>query len=398
MCCHDVSLFYPGFDTFASECDSLELQQEDTAFVVKFTIAMSRFYPDEKERHKIVKSLLGAYILGTDLQKIDDMDSAITYNGGVAVIFETKNEVGTGGCDSYLETVANYVKTMNPRIQAKSSAPCFLIEIVGTHLAIYGAVYGGCVAVDRLTPGLWLAFQPNNRPAMERLARTLKALKRALGELDKYYRTVALQSVSHDPKFPCFCTYKTDEQEFTITYTEEIKNHVFRGTTNTGNKVVVKFVVKYGSDAHKACAKAGFAPRLLSDEQVTSRYRMVVMEDLGSDLGLQSLDHDVHEWLLQRCQQALKVIHNAGYCHGDFRENNILVVPTTDNKFKVDVRVIDFDWSGITGRTKYPLFMNHTDLQWHSTAYDGMPLLTEHDLHWLDKLSTRLGQFVCIDM
>ncbi len=63
------------------------------------------------------------------------MDAAIIYKGGVAAIFETKNEAGTGGCDSYLETVANYVKTMNPRIQAKSSAPCFLIEIVGTHLA-----------------------------------------------------------------------------------------------------------------------------------------------------------------------------------------------------------------------------------------------------------------------
>ena len=216
-------------------------------------------------------------------------------------------------------------------------------------MAIYGAVYTNTVCVDRMTPGLWLAFQPNNQPAMAQLARTLKALKVALGRLQQYYTN--LPDCDTHVQFPCFRKFKdeTSQQQQTeteIMYTAEIKNHVFRAKTDTDKNVIVKFVEKYGSDAHKACAVNGFAPRLLSDKQVTSRYKMVVMEDLEDATELRYSNASEKEWLLKRCEEALRKLHKSGFCHGDFRSNNILVINTVANV--KDIKIIDFDCSGRT--------------------------------------------------
>ena len=93
------------------------------------------------------------------------------------LIWETKNEVGVGGCDSYLEVLDYYIKLLPKAIRPGCPVPCFLIEIIGVHMAIYGPVYTDTVCVDRLTPCHWLTFQPHNHLAMEKLPKTCKALK-----------------------------------------------------------------------------------------------------------------------------------------------------------------------------------------------------------------------------
>lgn len=384
----DVSLFYPDFQKFVDECESLSLEKEDTEFATKFTIEMSRHYPDEEKRNECVKELLGKYLTGNVILSVEKMDGLVTHNGYAALIWELKNEVGSGCCDSYFEAIAYYLKVVGKgEVLKKCPAPCFLMEIVGTHMAIYGAVYTDTVCVDRLTPCLWLAFQPNNRSAMAQLAKTLKALKNALERLETYYRD--LPSADTQVQFPYFRKFEDiHQQETKITYTAEIKNHVYRAKTNTDKRVIVKFVERYGTAAHEACASKELAPQLLSVQQVTSRYKMVVMEDLENATTL--WDYLCHnrsdmDWLLRRCRKALEVLHKQGFCHGDFRPNNILVIPATNTNDK-DIRVIDFDWSGVTNSDTYPLFMNHTDLRWHETASDGKVLKEEHDLYLLEQL------------
>ena len=392
LCGADVSLFYPDFQTFVNDCESLSLDKDDTKFVTEFTLAMSEFYASEDKRNVEVQAILGKYLTGNIIHSVENTDGAVMYNGYPALIWELKNEVGSGGCDSYFEAIAYYLKLVNRSggVLKKCPAPCFIVEIVGTHIAIYGAIYTDTVVVDRLTPCLWLAFQPNNRSAMAQLAKTLKALKNALQRLQTYYDP-DLPSADAQAQFPCFREFDYEQQVTQITYTAEIKNHVFRAETNTGKRVIVKFVERYGTDAHKACAREGFAPQLLSVKQVTSQYKMVVMEDVENATTLWSYlrsNPNDKKRLLSRCKEALKALHEKGFCHGDFRSNNILVVPVNTNEN--DIQVIDFDWSGVanTDTCTYPLFMNHVNLQWHETASDGKVLKPEHDLYlW--------SQFTC---
>lgn len=81
--------------------------------------------------------------------------------------------------------------------------------------------------------------------------------------------------------------------------------------------------------------------------------------------------------MFRKCEDILEVVHNAGFCHGDFRENNILVSQNGT------VNVIDFDWAGKSTSTFYPCFMNHATLKWHESAQENMPLDPQHDLYWL---------------
>ena len=62
-----------------------------------------------------------------------------------------KNEVGSGGCDLFMDAVAYYHKNVDRRIIQTSNAPCSIVEIVGPQLAIAGAVMSDSILVDRKT-------------------------------------------------------------------------------------------------------------------------------------------------------------------------------------------------------------------------------------------------------
>ena len=401
MCTCDITLFY-DFDTFVCECESLSLKKEDTKFATQFSIAMSSHFSAETERNEEIKETLGEYLKGEQLHSVDNTDGAVVCKNYPCLILETKNEVGVGGCDSYLELVDYYIKLLPKSIHPGCPAPCFLIEIIGVHMAIYGAVYTDTVCVDRLTPCLWLAFQPHNHLAMEKVAKTFKALKGALNRLESYYSSFSDADAYQDEVqtvYPVFKTF-TDEQNNTheITYSSKLKDHVFRGKTTDTNvtNVIVKFVEQYSKEAHGILERVDLAPKLLCCQKATSRFYMVVMEDLANaqQLGsyIQNNENliECKRFLLKQCEEALKELHTNRYCHGDFRGNNILVVPS-NNAIGMDIRVIDFDWSGKADEDTYPYFMNHFDLRWHETASDGEVLKPEHDSYWLLQLRESLS-------
>ena len=230
---------------------------------------------------------------------------------------------------------------------------------------------------------------------MGELARTLKALRMALDELKAYYRKNVDGSPPKQGLGPFFRTYFDEHEgnDVEIEYTGEIKNHVYSGNTSTNKRVVVKFVERYGENAHKACSDAGFAPALLSCKRVTSRFYMVVMEELEDATVLttyiQQCNEEEKRLVIDQCDKALTALHSEGFCHGDFWTNNILVCKAED----IQIWVIDFDWSGKIGETTYPLFMNlnHVDIKWHQDASDGKPLRAAHDTYWLEKLKMDKG-------
>ena len=58
------------------------------------------------------------------------------------------------------------------------------------------------VCVDRLTPCYWLTFQPHNHLAVEKLAKTCKALKVALNHLESYYSSFTDADTYQDQVYP----------------------------------------------------------------------------------------------------------------------------------------------------------------------------------------------------
>ncbi|PVF98830.1 hypothetical protein CPB86DRAFT_704246, partial [Serendipita vermifera] len=62
----------------------------------------------------------------------------------------------------------------------------------------------------------------------------------------------------------------------------------------------------------------------------------------------------------------LEVMKEKKVVHGDFRPVNIMVREST-GETGLEVKVIDFDWSGICGEARYPLVRN-LEIEWPGRA------------------------------
>ena len=247
------------------------------------------------------------------------------------------------------------------------------MELVGPHFGIYGVIDTGThtackMQADMLVPMLWLVNQSNDLNAMTRIMKTFKALKNALVKLRGYYDLTPTKSV-----YPL--TFRQP-----LSYLSEVKRNVYRAVHNGGVNVIVKFVTRYGEDVHKFCSENGFAPELLFCKQVTLQYIMIIMKEVKGVTVTEYLQQNenndsVKVDVKNQCDKILKIMHASKYCHGDFRPSNLIV----DESCKLFV--IDFDWSGKAGLTKYPYFMNHCGIDWTDGANDGQLLQPDHDTH-----------------
>ena len=103
---------------------------------------------------------------------------------GYYLIFEAKNEVGKGQADVFMEAFSYHYHFNSKNL---SLCPCFIMELVGPHMQIYGMIRDETFQADMLTMPLWLDYQPNNYEAMLHCAKVFKALKSAVIKLEQYY-------------------------------------------------------------------------------------------------------------------------------------------------------------------------------------------------------------------
>lgn len=208
-----------------------------------------------------------------------------------------------------------------------------------------------------------------------------------------------------------------------VTYLAKITDE--KGTAHTPlDKVVVKFVGRYGKDVHKFLADKGWGPQLryfgnLRETTVSDEIRGA-MERTMSDLHLESnaIYMVVMDYIKARgdrpkdagaqIEEVLKQLHAKGYVYGDLREPNILF--DADGK----VKFIDFDWSGqydmrsgdekpSDGEQKeteetnsyegregryacYPLAMSRIETMWAAGMEPLQAIRPEHDREMLRKL------------
>ena len=381
-----VTLYYPGFAIFSHDCDTISVDRNDCAFALEICQKMCKFYAcdyDEKCRVKDFKDTFETY-LGCSVA-VNHKNIDISILPGPCVILKAKREVGATNCDSLVEAVSYYIQQVDKN-NLTSPRPCFLIELVGPHLIISGATIGKNVLIDRLTRPIWLVVQPMDSSEMVNIARVFKSLKKAIDELKRYYNNKS--TLSSYNGYPVFTTFRKDEQEYTIKYIKEIKPQVFegklQGPRNFEKEVIIKFTERYGKDVHHKLSQYSYAPELFYCEKFEeTRFFVVVMEKIPCSIDIDDFLKERPEFrdqIISKCSKALEIMRQNNYCHGDFRSSNILV------DSDANVKVIDFDWAGIEGETKYPYFMNHVNITWPETATDGANIHIFHDEYWLNKL------------
>jgi thiamine kinase-like enzyme len=145
---------------------------------------------------------------------------------------------------------------------------------------------------------------------------------------------------------------------------------MFKAVDNTSRQLCVKFVYRqYGEEPHRMLSQNKMAPELFDVSRIDGGPTMVVMEML--DNSWQTLfdfaqkearwkNPSVKSTIRKRLNEIVTKLEEGGFVHGDFRANNIMIRSGEEES----AMLIDFDWAGEDGKVHYPLFRNHTRIQW----------------------------------
>ena len=270
---------------------------------------------------------------------------------------------------------------------------------------------------------MWIGeATPREEGRLYRLARVFYALRLAVAALDDYYDQISKDEqipklVDNEPH-PRFFPYPTEFEEYTSNSSEaaqpnptkfEYINLPSKAATNVtfiaevespNRKLVVKFVERYGVEAHDLLASKGMAPRLLYCGHLDGKHdvrsgerraqdsikpgglyvgpiQMVIMDYIeGTTLDTRNPPKDTRAGI----QQAIRILHENGFVFGDLRAPNIMI--SGDKTY-----LIDFDWSGKEGEARYPLHLsNKVDWPKQPPQLELEPIIKGHDLYMFDRL------------
>ena len=187
---------------------------------------------------------------------------------------------------------------------------------------------------------------------MESVARCMWALKKCVKHLKTFYTELqmskstatAMDSIEQF-RFPYLNSVVIDgvADPVGIYYLSQVgKKLIFRAILQLPAgpaKIVVKFTKTYCEQAHRVCYDYGRgAPYLYQICQLPGRWIAIVMEDIQETRKF-SKESD-----LPQLRQLVDRLHGSNFVHGDLRLGNILI--SADR-----VCLIDFDWSGVRGRS-----------------------------------------------
>jgi hypothetical protein len=439
-----VALLEPIFNEFIDDCTNLSPTQPDHDFATGLAAASAEFYKNEENRRQALLQVfdnhglrIKASQIGPGSAKTDaDYDVGEGDSKSKALIVEIKNDTTNG--DPVMQVSHYYNRSFSAREEVvaakKSIFPCLGMYLQGTatvctlsssNLATIGAAasFFGMVWTDRphIQPlGILLRMDehPGDIEHHENLARALGACKKAVAKLEIYYEQGLPDASPPLPRietlegllFPRYTTYKLltsegepvkPEREMTLTYrapyTEgsgsQNKNCfrsklVFEARDNDNNHLCIKFVKRYGKEAHIQFAEHTLAPRLLGFREIGGGWKMVVMDYLsnpyfrGGDLCDKKISSNT---VRKAIKEQLQVMHRLGYVHGDVRNPNLMIKLDDDEKSLVDLKLVDFDWAGKEGEVRYPHNLN-TRVKRADDALSSRKIRAEHDIFMIDEL------------
>lgn len=291
--------------------------------------------------------------------------------------------------------------------------PVFLIGILGPYISVGGAVFADRLISQRLTDYEYVGSIDCTADIDERilrLAHVFRTLKKALDRLEHFYATLtppppalpkskerlgtskasvnskmidsSTRTLTAAPPFfgPHFQTFAKDGVQYKLKYTgrlvpDTVSKPIFHATmtcdSNSDFKpqhVVIKFSKHYSKKAHELLAESDFAPRLWFCEKV---------EDVGNLWVVVMNFINVQKKKINgsKLKEAIRILHETGIVHGDLRIPNILYTSKGP-------MLIDFEWSGPEGESRYPLSINKS-IDWAEGTGPGQVITKEHDLAML---------------
>ncbi|PIL30482.1 hypothetical protein GSI_07181 [Ganoderma sinense ZZ0214-1] len=279
-----------------------------------------------------------------------------------------------------------------------SSCPCIMVSASGFLLQIDAAIFTEAVYSNQMgLRSLMLSGLGVDDTEVMSLARVFQVLRTTAEMLAKSYAenhtgtynepdalfpipcSVPAAGVAWAPRqFPnfslkfkdiCFTTHGRALFKGEITIppptTLASTSPPFAPLTPTVVKVYVKFMNAYGYKVHRVLANEGLAPTLRWAGPVVGGNVMVIMDAVEGRTVQEFLskkDH-VSETDLKGLDDALAILRNHGFVHGDLRAPNVVLCPGEPLKPN-KAYIIDFDLAGVLGEARYPIHRLNDDVNW----------------------------------
>ncbi|KAM5534230.1 hypothetical protein V8D89_012137 [Ganoderma adspersum] len=287
------------------------------------------------------------------------------------------------------------------------SCPSFIVSIASPWVAIRAAIFTNEPIVQQLTDYVWLGdLLVIEHHRVETLSRIFLALRLAMDKLRTYYADLCFSrppNLRDASKFyPLATSCPLGDQMLHFRYVSHLHgadpaNAAFlveSKSPSSGNQpgklLVVKFVERYGPNAHKLLASIGYAPELLycgpawPEHEVPGRgalpYKMVVMDYIDGVTAFTAYSTSIGgipDAVRTTVFTALRHLHNNGLVHGDIRHQNIVIENRTGDLCR-RTKIIDFDWAGEKGTVRYPLNLSKFD--WPAGVQNLALILPQHDV------------------
>ena len=292
----------------------------------------------------------------------------------IICIFEGKLDIGCCG-DPTLQACFDHSKLCGKMAEAGVDGhyPCLLLTLAGCQITVSLAMVSKTVVVYPLID----AFLFQRFDKIAKGAKLLSCIERSLNRINHYYETkewlsTNVFSVPHihstvvhgiSTSFHYKECLKIQPQESYVYLVE---------TEDTREKWIVKFTLRYSEQIHQLLSNHHYAPTLYSVQQISTEYKMIVMEYISKPLNYfrlySKIENTVKIIFRQQLQEILQILHSNGFLHGDLRRPNILLTIDPEPR----VYVIDFDWSGRIDEVTYP---DNIDL-------GNFPWILVEDLPW----------------
>ncbi|RUS19244.1 hypothetical protein BC937DRAFT_87785 [Endogone sp. FLAS-F59071] len=365
-----VALYDPILAKFQADAEGdIQPDEDDLAFILNLSYEMcSLSFKNENGRRYSFQALISEYLerslVNYTLQGNRCTDGSIFAKHSYDILLlnlEVKPELGIGHACPYLQSCLYYAEHISKTLSHApnpSRLPAFLLYLAvtlstfssnnsytGPYLGIAAAVFLERPVCEPITPLMPLFYLPHNKSMMLQTARSFKALKIALANLEEFYIEGTKRELEYIKKVGGCYVFEAKVKET---------------SDNPSIDVIVKFSKTYSKKCHRACYKLGISPELFACKRIPGGWYIVVMALLKNHDTLYTLAQcrQLSQSIKKQAVEAVKKMHEKGFVHGDMRLPNIMAGPNNS------IKIIDFDWAGKRGEAVYPFFRN-LELEWH---------------------------------
>lgn len=267
--------------------------------------------------------------------------------------------------------------------------------MAGPWICVLGGIYTSNPVINPLTD--FIPMIPSlDEKCYHRIACLFQALYNADQYLKSFYQELDVpkhEKIENPQRFYPYPHKYTRDDNIIIQFTyegwltEDKSKLLFKGRTDDGCEIVIKFTQRYNANAHHLCSEKNLAPKLFYvGNSNLGGWHMIIMEYIsGETLQTANITKEEHDDILKNIEEAINTLHTNDIVFGDLRSSNIIVKKVDG---KLQGMLIDFDWTGIHQKDRYTSRMN-PEVNWASGAEGNALMHKDHDLYWLNILKKK---------